>query len=512
MGAYLVFLLSTIAHAAPIANSTSAASAPRWVPAPQGRGTVNIFLTCLATISICAWTTLHLNVDPRTSFWRKFWKKLKWILLTIFVPEYVLGVASKQWLTARYLRLSVKSEEGRLSTLGDLQPKSLDLLFANLSAEECRGLTPEIAFYAIMGGFLIKPNSIDLESDPKEWKTLSTEGFFSLLVKSLLSKANLTKLHEEVEGLSKADMLTKVLASIQASWFLIQCIARLATGLPITLIELITATHVMCSLSIFLLWQRKPQNVTNRIVIDDYVDKRAILEGIHEQAPVTETSPSLETTPSEESDSSEAELSLLRDDDVRNGEEQRDNGQESDSQTYITTNNSVYILLDYALKLHMSQEPNRFASELRTIQNSPPVSENQSWERFKKHLPVFETAKNDRDYTYVDRLRNSLLGIVCVAYGAVHLAAWNAHFPTQIEQLLWRTSSLLIIVFYPCAMFLQCFADWLFNWALMTCGVLLVFLCGVARLFLLVEAFISFRNLPLTAYETVPWANYIPHF
>jgi hypothetical protein len=32
-----------------------------------------------------------------------------------------------------------------------------------------------------------------------------------------------------------------------------------------------------------------------------------------------------------------------------------------------------------------------------------------------------------------------------------------------------------------------------------------------ARLYLVVEAFISVRALPIGVFVTVPWANYIPH-
>jgi len=36
-----------------------------WVPEPEGRGTVGLLWTCLSTLFICVWASLHLNVPPR---------------------------------------------------------------------------------------------------------------------------------------------------------------------------------------------------------------------------------------------------------------------------------------------------------------------------------------------------------------------------------------------------------------------------------------------------------------
>ncbi|KAL7270260.1 hypothetical protein RUND412_007036 [Rhizina undulata] len=48
---------------------------------------------------------------------------------------------------------------------------------------------------------------------------------------------------------------------------------------------------------------------------------------------------------------------------------------------------------------------------------------------------------------YVDKnvreiFERILWGFLLIVYGAVHLTAWNAHFPTQTEQWMWRASSL----------------------------------------------------------------------
>lgn len=40
-----------------------------WVPEPQGRGTLSLLYSCLATILLCTWSVLHLQVPKRHGIW-----------------------------------------------------------------------------------------------------------------------------------------------------------------------------------------------------------------------------------------------------------------------------------------------------------------------------------------------------------------------------------------------------------------------------------------------------------
>ena len=56
--------MSILFAAAPLQNYTSSsnATAPTWVSAPSGRGTWGILGSCLSTLGLCVWKSLHLNV------------------------------------------------------------------------------------------------------------------------------------------------------------------------------------------------------------------------------------------------------------------------------------------------------------------------------------------------------------------------------------------------------------------------------------------------------------------
>jgi hypothetical protein len=127
------------------------------------------------------------------------------------------------------------------------------------------------------------------------------------------------------------------------------------------------------------------------------------------------------------------------------------------------------------------------------------------------------------------------LTTICALYGGIHLSTWNFDFPSNTERLLWKISGIITVsaslvapgwliwaesIFY--IGFVHAMRASLFNWsdrtlivtifrintciAVVTSPVILA-----ARLFLVIESFISLRDVPAGVYATVPWAQYIPH-
>jgi hypothetical protein len=152
-----------------------------------------------------------------------------------------------------------------------------------------------------------------------------------------------------------------------------------------------------------------------------------------------------------------------------------------------------------------------------------------------------------------------LLALLNSLYGGLHATSWNSHFPTHIEQIMWRVS---VCVVGTAGFVLLCwnylrirFQEKLlgkekgkraFRVARSEIKVLGVkwsrwrlaynheygpcpskvqlykrlwqrvfnipgYCSAAARLFLVVEAFLSMRSLPFGAYDTVAWTNLFPH-
>ena len=116
-----------------------------------------------------------------------------------------------------------------------------------------------------------------------------------------------------------------------------------------------------------------------------------------------------------------------------------------------------------------------------------------------------------------------------MAYGGLHATAWNGHFPSRIEMWLWRASSvciassgLLWILINALARTFKSFeAYWRevetlrAHWTGLVGLGCLATICGlaylVARIFLVVEAFISLRRLPSATFDTLQWTQLVPH-
>jgi len=66
---------------------------------------------------------------------------------------------------------------------------------------------------------------------------------------------------EEIEDRSKADPFSKTIALGQTLWFVMQCIARGAQHLDLTLVELLTLSLAVLNGTMYFLWWHKPLDV-----------------------------------------------------------------------------------------------------------------------------------------------------------------------------------------------------------------------------------------------------------
>ncbi|KAF2832754.1 hypothetical protein CC86DRAFT_452155 [Ophiobolus disseminans] len=130
-------------------------------------------------------------------------------------------------------------------------------------------------------------------------------------------------------------------------------------------------------------------------------------------------------------------------------------------------------------------------------------------------------------------LGNSIIG---TAYGAIHLLAWYAPFASKSEQILWRASGVIT----TCTVPFICLIGWLLFTVIAVCIwrsrdnyrrwldrvrfnrfalYVLPFLASAfvvcyvfARLYLVLECFISLPYVPAGVYLQPQWSRYIPHF
>lgn len=66
----------------------------------------------------------------------------------------------------------------------------------------------------------------------------------------------------EIEDKSKSDHIGKILVCLQVAWSIGQAVERKLAGYPTTMLEVHTIVHVVCALSLYALWYKKPLNVS----------------------------------------------------------------------------------------------------------------------------------------------------------------------------------------------------------------------------------------------------------
>lgn len=186
-------------------------------------------------------------------------------------------------------------------------------------------------------------------------------------------------------------------------------------------------------------------------------------------------------------------------------------------------------------------EHHRYATSSDTVideNRSIPLTKTMIWNTAKDWFGMHVKGR-DR-LTRFDRL---CVIIFSSLNGGIHLAAWNSVFPTQIEMISWKVSSIIIMNIIPAFYIHGLLASSArpgkltmcvesgqvltrskiplsrIRWQLMIIwlyfGRFCMLVIGVAfvatRVYLLVESFISLRHMPYGVFVMPSWLEVLPH-
>ena len=236
----VVLLLSVLGCSIPLSPTDLSSSPARqttqddvkqgWTSQSNGRGTLDIIWSCGFTMFLCSWSVLCLNVPaPNDSRFRIFRRKVYMTALAFLGPEFIFQIALGQMVSARQ---SVK----------DFQT----------SGYKKGTWTMTHAFYADMGGFVLQPNG---------WPAfpIDAKQLHYLVTKEYINFPTLTR--PQIADKNKVDGLLRFLTLCQILWFIINMAGRASQHLVITCGELTTAAFIICSIGTTVCWIHKPADV-----------------------------------------------------------------------------------------------------------------------------------------------------------------------------------------------------------------------------------------------------------
>ncbi|KLO08941.1 hypothetical protein SCHPADRAFT_944015 [Schizopora paradoxa] len=520
-----------------------------WESSPMKRGTYQILSLCASTTVICIWSAVHRNIPPkRLTGLRSYAMQVAWVFVAFFLPEFMFVYALRQFIDAR--RLVKKFSRSRTppktprkkgwfafpredeGNLGDSE------LTGNLEAQDSHEqgtssrneiLRPQSqpftlvhAFYSLMGGYafdvtafdVIRPleNIDDDEADVDVNTALLRNGYYidqkQTRTRAIISPNGVRFLMEHEPDLtadfspssitarSKSNGLSKAFLALQVTWFCVSCVSRLASHLPLTLLEVITAAHGLCTLATYAAWWHKPLNVEEPTFLMGERAREAFAF-LRMASSGTGLISSLIEAP--------WTAPLL------------DGNSESHS--------------ELALALRAAARYGLSEAELKSLQNSDLTkdieTESDSVDTVINLSVKFVSVVMDFD-DGGNNLFTVFIVIMPAVYGSVHLLGWNIQFPTLVERSLWRvvtvaicSSGVLLSIIGLCCNALSnvklrarrlnnlctSISDFLFVWLF-----IIPFLYLFSTSYLLVESIRQLFYLPPEAFVIASLSSYFPHF
>ena len=407
--------------------------------------------------------------------------------LTIIGPEFTFQIAIGQWCSARRSVERFKRSGYPLSDSGDPE------------------WSMRHAFHADMGGFVLHP---DL-SETEQWTSfpLDAEQVHYLVVNKYVPYSDVAIEEELIKERNKVDTLVRLITVLQISWYLIGAVGRAFQHLAVTILELATIGFIICTLGTYYFWYYKPVDIGRAIVIKPNVTIGQILldAGDRAKAPYRRTPLDF-----------------------------------AGHQDWSWTLYWAYWMGTLRKFLNIT-----FAPKKRPIEKIP-----------------------DDYYPPLTNATMCILFLFQTGYAAVHISGWNLRFPTHTEKLLWHITTLSII-----STMLTYWIVHLYAFAIPAAvrkrrvdhrsegdtkvhreartrasarlslarrierflsplrnnsyphdpamdiplkAIIPILGCCVvyctSRGFIIIEGFINLRALPPSAYESVNWSAFLPHF
>ncbi|KAF7289145.1 hypothetical protein MIND_01375500 [Mycena indigotica] len=502
-----------------------------WVDEATTRGTYTLVSSCVFTLGLCVWTAIHLNIPEPAAGARQFMRKILWLGVGLMAPEIVTFIAWNQYSSAQRVVNQLARSKWKKKTV------SIWRSFRKLVGLGGRSEVPDVEINAPL-----PPFGADWELIHVKRRTLTPDGLLFLAERAPAVMTRISK--EDIKDKSKADGLAKLLVALQAGWFCLQCIARGARHLPISLLEITTGAHALYTLFTYLLWAKKPMNISVPTILPAptmppsdipkfqqlcaYMYMCSSLSGkLALKHPNKAVASYMARTPECQWVSVErnAVLSSAVPPATRDGNVVLGRGSSADTLPgtglrFIRTNDYRFDITRRVLdrkpglpsdSLYLAPEGVlrwRLAWELVKTDTTLDLKPTEFFVLRSSNVPTYES------WEYASKRMILGFTVAEIFYGLIHAAGWNATFSSSWMQLFWRVASCFIS---GGGLLLGGAFAWAVgetSWYSETFSAVVV--VGtfefVIRMFLLVEAVLNVGALPRGVYLLPNWSVFIPHW
>lgn len=307
--------------------------------------------------------------------------------------------------------------------------------------------------------------------------------------------------------------------------------------LPITLLELNTVVHVLCVLLTYTYWRHKPMDIRYPVVLHLDAKLAADIYFSFDGAPSGSTKESSEDAPAPPDAASglETRHGALRTEDEKSASATPNVSPDLEKQDYTLHTEAVAPDTESCEAVQKAVLTPTGVDSISFWSHYSAFAEKPSDLGLPEKLPLQPLCSRARMLKREGSLRLEadreqrfwgFFVFFAMSYGAAHATAWSAHLPTSTEQLLWRISAVALVAGPLLFAFTGQGLIWIeavegkiarklvtvcFKPLVTIAAFAVTLLIIFSRCFVVVEAFISLRSLPVGAFDVVPWANYWPH-
>ncbi|KAF8655462.1 hypothetical protein AX16_003051 [Volvariella volvacea WC 439] len=551
----LILSLALVVRAAPAALSPPVSILlPRAPTIDNGstrqRDVPGIIWSCLATTAACTYFAVHPNIpNPSAHAMEVIGEQCLLAFYAFIAPEVMILWAMRQRRAAYKIKQKFDNEfQGAQNNLIGSQRDSetghnehsrnegTDAMLVESGAEHLPTNPGKIqnankyeewsmthSFFLQMGGFMVRESS-------QTYRILTLDQLRNAFIRLEVSE-------QEIKDRSKGDLIAKVVTVGQTWWFVVQCCARFAQGLNVSIPELTTLAFAALNALTWFMWRNKPLHVRLPIYVDP--------DGSRISGPDFEEMRSDRRKKNRRKvwdwfsfAKSQDEAGSIEPEELLGWKRNPASSAPKDDRPILCQ--LLYHLRKPLLDMIGTEESAPISvKEFPTRETRMELPNNKVKYYYMENVERFYVSEIEREDWRIMLLMSAGIGI---AFGGIHCVTWAPlfHFPTQVEKVMWETSA-IIITAIPVALFFSFSSHYLYRWIGKRSGAekkgedywynkwvlwfengLFTFFIKVmryvgtiiyilARLILLGLAISSLRDLPPSTYQAVIWTNFIPH-